>query len=72
MWNLKYDTDEPIHETKKGSWTRRTDLWLPSRKGWGTNGMGGWGQQIQAIINGGDKQQGPTLWQRTIFNVLWT
>ena len=25
MWNLKYDTDEPIYKTERDSWTERTD-----------------------------------------------
>ena len=36
MWNLKYDTNELIYETKTDS--QRTDLWLPRgrgvREGW--------------------------------------
>ena len=31
MWNLKYDTNEPIYETESG--TQRIDWWLP--RGWG-------------------------------------
>ena len=27
MWNLKYDTNEPIYETESG--TYRIDCWLP-------------------------------------------
>ena len=30
MQNLKYDTNEPIYETKIDSQTQRADLWLPS------------------------------------------
>ena len=37
MWNLKYDTNEPIHETETDSQTQRTDLWLPD----GERGQGG-------------------------------
>ena len=28
MWNLKYDTNEPIYETETNSQTSTTDLWL--------------------------------------------
>jgi len=28
MWNIKYDTNEPIYKTETDSWTWRTDLWL--------------------------------------------
>ena len=39
MWNLKYDTNQHIHETD----SQRTDLWFPKGRGvWG-EGMGeGW------------------------------
>ena len=29
MWNLKYDTNEPIYETETDSQTQRLDFWLP-------------------------------------------
>ena len=29
MWNLKYDTYEPIYETETDSQIQRTDLWVP-------------------------------------------
>ena len=35
MWNLKYDTDELIYETKADSQTQKTNLWLPVGKGVG-------------------------------------
>ena len=41
MWNLKYDTNEPIYKTD--SETRRTRLWLPRRHGEGEGGLGVWG-----------------------------
>ena len=44
MWNLKYDTNEHIHETETDSQTQRSDLWLSrGRGGWGRNGLGVWG-----------------------------
>ena len=33
-WNLKYDTNEVIHETERDSQTQRIDLWLPNRGVW--------------------------------------
>ena len=30
IWNLKYDTNEPIYRTETDSETWSTDLWLPS------------------------------------------
>ena len=35
MWNLKYDTNEPIYKTERDSGTQRTGLWLPKGEGWG-------------------------------------
>ena len=34
MWNLKYDTNEPIYKTETDSKTEKTDLWLWGREGW--------------------------------------
>ena len=34
MWNLKYDTNEPIYETETKSGTQRTDWSLPKGGGW--------------------------------------
>ena len=33
MWNLKYDTNEPIYKTETDSWTWRTDFRLPRWRG---------------------------------------
>ena len=38
IWNLKYDTNEPIYETETESRTLRTDWWLPR----GREGLGVW------------------------------
>ena len=37
MWDLKYDTNEPIYRIETDSQTWRTDLWLPRERGmdWG-------------------------------------
>ena len=35
MWNLKYDTNEPIYETETDSQMWRRDLWLPRERGLG-------------------------------------
>ena len=35
MWNLKYDTNEPLSETETESRTWRTDWWLPMGRGLG-------------------------------------
>ena len=33
MWNLKYNTDEPVCETETDSQTERKDWWLPRGRG---------------------------------------
>ena len=65
MWNLKYDTNDLIHETETDSQTQRTDLWLPRRRGWQRDGLGLWDWQMQTIIYRMDKEQGPTIAQGT-------
>ena len=52
LWNLKYSTNEPIYERETDSLTQRTGE---------REEEGGWGQQMQTIINRMDKQQGPTV-----------
>ena len=32
MWNLKYDTKEPIHKAEADSQTQKTNAWLPKGK----------------------------------------
>ena len=59
MWNLKYDTNEPIYEKETNS--QRTNLWLPTGTGWGKDGLEGWGYQMPTIIHRMDEQQDPTV-----------
>ena len=42
MWNLKYDINQHIYETKTDSQIQRTDLWLPRDGGWGQRGGKDW------------------------------
>ena len=42
MWNLKYDTNEPIYEAETDSQTQKTNLWLPRGKGGGRDKLGVW------------------------------
>ena len=39
--------------------------------GWERDGVGGWGQQMQAFICGMDKKQGPTVWNRELCSVSY-
>ena len=38
--NLKYGANEPIYREETKSWTWRTDLWLPRRRGRKGDGLG--------------------------------
>jgi len=42
MWNLNYNTNQPIYETKTDSQIQRTDLWLQEGlvRGWTEREMG--------------------------------
>ena len=59
MWNLKYDTYQPIYETKTDSQIQRTDL-LPRGTGWGREELGVCSQQMQILTYRMDKQS-PTI-----------
>ena len=43
MWNIKYDTNEPIYETESGNQEHREQT--GDCQGWG-EGVRGWGWQI--------------------------
>ena len=43
MWNIKYDTKEPIYKTETDLWKRRRDLWLPRGRGLGKGWSGRFG-----------------------------
>ena len=43
MWNLKYDTNEPIYATITDSQTKRTGFWLPKGRGTGEGWTGSLG-----------------------------
>ena len=45
MWNLKYDTNEPIYKTETDSRTCRTDLWLPRGREEGE----GWTESLRLV-----------------------
>ena len=50
LWNLKYDTNDHIYETKTDSQTQRTDLLVAKgEEGWERDGLGGWDWQMQTI-----------------------
>ena len=43
MWNLKFNTNEPIYETETKSETQKTDCGCQRGGGQGRGGVGGWG-----------------------------
>ena len=43
MWNLKYDTNEPIYKAETDSQTQKTALWLPMGQGEGEGWNGSLG-----------------------------
>ena len=53
MWNLKYDTNEPVCETEADSGAQGTDWRLPGGGRWERAGGGGWGQQMEGPIESG-------------------
>ena len=61
MWNLKYDTIEPIYKTETDSHTQRTGLWLP--RGRKHSDKLNWEVGISRckLIYRMDKQPGPTV-----------
>ena len=76
MRNLKYDTNEFIYETETDAQTQRPGSWLPRWVG-GRDELGGWGQQIQAVIYRMDNQKGPTGQHEDLYSMpcnkpLWT
>ena len=50
MWNLKYDTKEPISRTEIESQTWRIDLWLPMGEAPAEDWVGDLGLTISPII----------------------
>ena len=68
MWNLKYDTNEPIYDRETQSQTQRTNWWLPGgdmdRESWT-------GQLGLAFIYRVGTQQGPSVYHRELYSVSY-
>ena len=68
MWNLKYDTNEPIYDRETQSQTQRTNWWLPGgdmdRESWT-------GQLGLAFIQRVGTQQGPSVYHRELYSVSY-
>ena len=69
MWNPKYDTNGPIHETETDSQTQGQTC--QGGGDWDRDGLGGWCQQIQAIIYGMAKRQDRTVQHRELYTVSY-
>ena len=68
MWNLIYDTNEPIYETETESGTQRIGSWLPRDWGWEREVLGVWDQQMQTGVYRMDQQKGPTVEHRELYS----
>ena len=65
MWDLKYNTNEPIQKRETYSQTYRTGSWLPRRMrgcGGGMDGDFGINRCKRLYYTQNDKQQGPTIY----------
>ena len=72
MWNLKYDTNELIYKTETNSIDMENRLTVAKmEKGWGRDGLGVWGQQMQTIIYLMGKQQGPTVQYGELYSTFF-
>ena len=71
MWNLKYDTNEPIYETETEPQAQRIDLWQLRGREWGRGRVVVWGQDTLAFIYRLDKQQSPALQHREQYSILY-
>ena len=60
MWNLKYNTNELIYETKRLIELENKLMVTKGERRWGRDKLGLWDWQIQTTIYKTDKQQGPT------------
>ena len=68
IWNLKYNTNEPMYETETDSQTQRTYLWLPREGVW----LGWIGRLVlvnKTIMYRMDKQKGPTVQHRELYSI---
>ena len=68
MWNLKYDTTEPIYEAQTDSQREQT-CGCQGGGVWGRDELGVWGQQMQTITYRMDEQQGPTVQHRELYSM---
>ena len=58
---LTNDTKELIYKTETDSQTSKTNLWLPKRTRWGTDGLGVWGWHMHTSVYGIDGQLRPAV-----------
>ena len=71
MWNLKYDTNDPIYRTETDSQTQRTYLWLPRERGERVGGTESLGlADANYDIQSGEAMRSYCTAQGTINNLL--
>ena len=66
MWNLKYDTNEPIYKTETESQTQRRDSWLLKGREEGQTGSLG-----LVDANYRMNKQGATVQHRERYPIFW-
>ena len=50
---------------------RKQTYGCQGERGWGRDGLGTWGQQMQTCIYKMDKQQGPTVQHKVLYSVSY-
>ena len=67
---IKNGTHELIYKIETESQTRRMNLWLQGRKGWGERESGSLGSHVHSVMFRVNNQQGPTVQHRELCLVL--
>ena len=71
MWNLKFNTNEPIYETETKSETQKTNGGCQGGGEQERGGLGIQGQQMQSGIYRMDKRQDSTVQQRERYSIAY-
>ena len=73
MGNLKItnDTPELIYKIETESQTRRRNLWLQGKKGWGERELGSLGSHVHSVMFQMNNQQGPSVQHRELCLALY-
>ena len=71
MWDLKYDTNKLINETKTDSQTQEKNLWLAKGRAEGEDNLGVWDSLIHTIICEISKAQDSTEQHRELYSISY-